>query len=60
MDADYNFVYVDVGRNGRTNDAGVFSRSPITELLETRQLNVPPQKPLPGRHTDIPHVLVKG
>ena len=58
VDADYNFVYVDVGRNGRTNDAGVFSRSPITELLENRQLNIPQPKPLPGRRTDIPYVLV--
>ena len=51
-------MYVDVGRNGRTNDVGVFERSPITELLETGQLNLPQPKPLPGRCTYIPYVLV--
>lgn len=41
VDADYNFLYVDVGTNGRVNDASVFSKSSINEALEKKILNIP-------------------
>lgn len=43
VDADYNFLYVDVGTNGRVNDASVFSKSSINEALEKNLLNIPPE-----------------
>ena len=40
VDANLNFLYVDVGTNGRVNDAQVFSKSAFYQALERNQLNV--------------------
>ena len=40
-DADYSFLFFDVGTNGRVNDAFVFSRSDFGQALERNSLNVP-------------------
>ena len=40
-DANYNFLYVDVGTNGRANDACVFSKSSLEEALQSNALNIP-------------------
>ena len=58
VDADYNFLYVDVGTNGRANDSGVLGRSHVTRLIENGNLNIPPPQPLTGRHADVPFVIV--
>jgi len=34
VDADYKFIYVDVGCNGRISDGGVFRNSTFSEALE--------------------------
>jgi len=34
VDANYEFIYVDVGTNGRVNDALVFSKSTFNEALQ--------------------------
>lgn len=57
VDADYNFLYVDVGTNGRANDSGIFGRSSIKSLLENSE-NLPDPRPLPGRHVNMPYVIV--
>ena len=41
-DADCNFLYIDVGTNGRCNDAAVFSKCAFNQALETNSLHVPP------------------
>lgn len=41
VDADYNFLYIDVGKNGRVNDAAVFSNSSFNAALQGRKLNLP-------------------
>ena len=41
VDAKYNFLYFDVGTNGRVNDALVFSKSSFNAALESKTLNVP-------------------
>ena len=41
VDARYNFLYIDVGTNGRANDASVFSKSAFSRALEENALNVP-------------------
>ena len=52
VDADYRFLYVDVGSNGRVSDGGVFSGCNLYEALETQMAGVPEPKPFPGE--DIP------
>lgn len=41
VDANYNFIYIDVGTNGRANDALVFSKCTFNEALENNWLNIP-------------------
>lgn len=43
VDANYNFIYIDVGTNGRVNDAAVFAKSTFNEALQNNSLNIPEQ-----------------
>lgn len=47
VDADYKFVYVDVGKNGRISDGGIFANTPIYTKLENNDLKLPMCEPLP-------------
>jgi hypothetical protein len=53
VDANYKFVYVDVGASGRAGDAGVISESSLKEALENDLLDVPPPACVQG----MPHPL---
>lgn len=57
-DANYKLIYVDVGRNGRFSDGGVFNRCSFVRHLETGRLGFPTPTPLPGRIMPIPYILV--
>lgn len=57
-DAEYKLLYVDVGRNGRFSDGGVFNRCTFAHAMDSDQLGLPPPKPLPGRTMPVPYVLV--
>lgn len=48
LDADYKFLYVDIGCNGRISDGGVFKNSNIYRALEEKRLNIPAPTLLPG------------
>ena len=41
VDAEYNFLYIDIDTNGRVNDATVFSKSSFSRALATNSLNIP-------------------
>ena len=41
VDADYKFLYVDVGCNGRVSDGGVFRNSALSSALSLNTLNIP-------------------
>jgi hypothetical protein len=58
VDADYTFLYVDVGKNGRISDGGIFANTPIYDKLENNHLQVPPEEPLQGRVKHIPYMIV--
>ena len=57
VDADYKFLYIDVGCNGRISDGGIFANSSIYRSLEANDLCIPERKPLPDREDAIPHVI---
>lgn len=57
-DAEYKLLYVDVGRNGRFSDGGVFNRCTFGQALDSNQLHLPAPKALPDRETPVPYVLV--
>lgn len=58
VDANYKFLYVDVARNGRISDGGVFNRCSLSTALEQNTLNIPPAKPLPNRDVPVPYMVV--
>lgn len=58
VDADYKFLFVDVGTNGRISDGGVFEKTALAAMLENKTLHLPDNKPLPGRTTPQPFVIV--
>jgi len=41
VDADYQFVFIDVGSNGRVNDGAVFKNSALNSAMENNLLNWP-------------------
>lgn len=58
VDANYKFLYVDIGCNGRISDGGVFRNCNIYQLFERKELNVPDPTPLPGTTIMCPYLLV--
>ena len=58
VDADYKFVYVDVGCNGGISDGGVFKNSSLYIALENDTINVPAPAPPPGSDKVALYVIV--
>lgn len=58
VDADYRFMYLDIGAEGSCSDGGVFRESALNELLTSGQANFPPLTPLPGDTVPMPHYFV--
>lgn len=58
VDANYKFMYANVGCQGRISDGGVFKSTAFRKLMETSSLNIPLEKALPGRMKPIPYVIV--
>ena len=46
VDADYKFMYIDVGAVGSESDAGVFAQTRVATLLNNMQAQLPPAEPL--------------
>lgn len=55
VDAEYNFIFVDIGRNDRMHlsDASVFRESPSVAQLNSGTLNLPLPSFLPGYDVNI-------
>ncbi|CAH1993097.1 unnamed protein product [Acanthoscelides obtectus] len=58
VDANYNFIYVYIGCQGRISDGGVFKNSGFAKALDKSMLNFPQPTILPGRQKPVPYVLV--
>lgn len=58
MDANYKFLYVDVGAPGRAGDAGVFAESSPKKGLEGNTLNLPPAKTIEGIPSSLNYHIV--
>lgn len=57
-DADYKFVYIDVGCIGRISDGGVYNRSTLHNALEHNSLKIPSARCLPGSNKKAPFVIL--
>lgn len=58
VDADYRFVYANVGAVGSSSDAGVFDRSDFAQALRNGRLHIPAPDPLILGHPPLPYFLV--
>lgn len=58
VDASYNFIYVDIGCQGRISDGGVFRNCTLYKKIENNALNFPEPQCLEGRATEIPYFMV--
>ncbi|XP_055917408.1 uncharacterized protein LOC129949784 [Eupeodes corollae] len=58
VNANYEFLMVDVGVNGRASDAGVFKQTKFYEKLESKSLGIPESEILSESCGKIPFVLV--
>ena len=54
---EYEFLYVEVGANGRNSDGGIWDRCELKKAIEEGTLNLPSPRPLPGRECKIPFVI---
>jgi len=52
VDANYNFIMIDVGSFGRSSDGGIFSHSTLGKRMENGSLNIPPDSCLPGTNIE--------
>ena len=58
VDADYKFLWVDVGGTGRMSDAQIFNASELKECIENRSINLPHPDPLPNDDKDTPYFFL--
>lgn len=56
VDADYNFLYANIGCQGRISDGGVFRNTSFFKKLEENDLRLPQEKNLNGREKAVPYV----
>lgn len=54
VDADYKFVFIDVGSFGSMSDSIIFQESKMGLMLKRNRLNIPEDQPLPGEGNVIP------
>ena len=58
VDANYNFVCVDVGSQGKNSDGRVLANSAFGKRLKSHNLDLPPPAVLPGINIALPHAFV--
>ena len=52
---EYEFLFVDVGMNGRNSDGENWSQSRLKNCLQKNTLNLPNPTSLPGRNYPLPY-----
>jgi hypothetical protein len=58
VDANYNFMFVDAGRQERISDRGVVTNTELYKKLETKTLCLPRRVPSNGREKSVPCVFI--
>ena len=58
VDAKTNFLYVDVGAQGRVGDAGVFNNCKLSHKLQNNELGIPPASILPDSDILCPYMII--
>lgn len=58
VNANYEFIMVDVGTNGRVSDGGVLQNTTFGKQLKNNALNIPPPALLPESNRKMPYFFV--
>ncbi|XP_068083502.1 uncharacterized protein [Anabrus simplex] len=58
VDGNYNFIFADVGCQGRISDGGVVRNSKLYKMLTENTLGLPLPEELPGRQMKLPYFFV--
>lgn len=58
VDADYKFVWAEVGANGSSSDAGIFKESALATGLSEGTLGFPDPEPYPKDNSPMPYFIV--
>lgn len=58
VNADYEFIFADVGTNGRVSDGGVIRNTEFYRLLQNNELNIPNSSILPNSSRRASYVFV--
>jgi len=58
VDADYKFVWIEVGNNGASSDAQIWNRCSLKKYIVDGRIGFPAPTPLPGDDQDMPYFLI--
>lgn len=58
VDADYKFIWANVGSYGSESDCGIFNQTDLRRRLEDGTLGLPAPAPFPHDDEDIPYFLI--
>lgn len=58
VDGNYNFIFAEIGSQGRISDGGVFQNSLLWQRICSNNLNLLTPRPLPGSTREIPYVFL--
>ena len=58
VDAEYKFMWIDVGTAGSHSDAQIFNHSELKDAIDDGIIGFPNAAPLPGDDKDIPFFLI--
>ena len=58
VDAEYKFLFTDVGANGNCSDSTIFKECDLFDALQTGNLKLPEPKPLPKYNEPLPYYTV--
>ena len=57
VDANYKFIYYEVGAPGRVGDATIWNKSPLKTALDDDKLHAPDRRTTPGSNTPISSLI---
>lgn len=58
VDANYKFIFADIGCQGRISDGGVFNNSLLWQKICNNEVDFPTPNPLPGSDINVPYVFI--
>lgn len=58
VNSNYNFVYVNIGGQGKISDGGIFQNCELWRRITSDSLFLPPPRPLPGSNKPVPYVFL--